>query len=686
MYLGREAGVARASIIGNGSLTATGDEAGALRELYVASPSPETQILRRPARIGIAVDGLLRWLPHGFLGRPGGGGPSPSEDLSLVAADLELELWIETYADIHVPAVVRRVQVTNRSAVHRSLTLYFHHDLRLAGGEPHERAGRDEPSGGILHTSGRRAVLFQLETREEVGVPLVRVTARRAEDAPGADAEAREGTARPRADAAGWVDSVGGVPVALDAGSSAMVTASLAVGSTADEARAASHRLHAEGISASLTRTRAHWTLWGSQGARGFGDLPEDVGAVYGQSLLALRHHQTPGGALVSPAGGPGAGTDGDFRYCRLAEAAIAADALGRAGYHGEARRYFAFVDRAARANGRLAPVVDSSGAAIAFAGEEETSVLAAALHLWASARHFERDRDVEFLAPIWTATLAPAAARLLQGLDPALRLPVSADWWGERRGVCAPIAGAVRGGLRAAARLAALFGEATAARSWTLAADRIAQDTNRRLWDAGSGRYLRRLRDEGDAWEADPTADASLLLLGLLDDFEPEDPRIRATVTHVKQRLWTRAGAGGLARYEGDTAGREGLVYSPDGVEFPQITTTMWLALHDARSARRLEDLEPVRTMLFWAAARAEGAGLLPEWLYPARGGTTGTAPSLVAHAWFVQAALEYAERERLLTRCDRCGEPGPVRRDRRQSAGIPSPAPSPPGAVAHL
>ncbi len=685
MYLGREAGVARSSIIGNGSLTATGDRSGALRELYVSSPPPETQILRRPARIGLAVDGILRWLPLGCVEQPGDPGPSPIDDVSLIAPDLDLELWIETYVDIHLPVVVRRVQITNRSSVQRSLTLYFHHDLRLAGGQPHERARRDEQSGGLLHASGRRAALFQLETHEGVGVPLSRVVARGAEEAAGADAEAADGSAHPRADATGWVDSVGGAPIMLDAGSSAMVTASLSIGADVEEARAASAGLHASGISASLARTRAHWTLWSSQGARGFGDLPEDVGAVYAQSLLALRHHQTPDGAFVSSAGAAAAAS-GEERYCRIADAAIAADALGRAGYHGEARRYFAFVDRAAMANGRLAPLVDSTGAAIAIAGEEESSVLADALHLWAAARHFERDRDVEFLSPQWRRTLAPAAVRLHRGLDPVLGLPVATDWWGERRGACAPIAGAVRGGLRAAARLAAMFGEAPAARAWTLAADRIAHEVGRRLWDSGSERFARRLSPSADAWALDPAADASLLLLGLLDDFEPEDPRVRATVAFVKRRLWTHAGAGGLARYEGDVAGRDGSIEAPADLGFPQITTTMWLALHDARAARRLEDLEPVRTMLFWAAARAEGAGLLPGWLHPVRGKTTGSAPSMTAHAWFVQAALEYAERERLLTRCDRCGEPAPVRRERRQPAVFAAPGASLPGAVADL
>ena len=91
-------------------------------------------------------------------------------------------------------------------------------------------------------------------------------------------------------------------------------------------------------------------------------------------------------------------------------------------------------------------------------------------------------------------------------------------------------------------------------------------------------------------------------------------------------------------------------------------------------------------RTILFWAAARAEGIGLLPERLHPYRGRTVGPAPSLVAHAWFVQAAIEYSERVRLLTRCERCGEPAPARRERRRPGALASRAGSLPGVVTDL
>ena len=602
-----------------------------------------------------------------------------------------MEVWIQSYVDARLAILVRRVQVTNRGSVHRAVSLYFHHDFRLAAGRPHESVRRDAETGGLLHSSGRRAILFNLEGPGGTGVPLARAVSRAAEENPGADAEALGDGSKPRAEATGFVDSVGGVSFSLGAGESAMVTGWLACGSTPEEARALDAAFRRDGLASSLARTRGHWNLWSSEGARDFADLPELIGSVYASSLLALRLHQTPQGAIVSG--------DGDTRWCWIADAAIAADSLGRAGYHGAARRHFEFVADAARRAGRLTAAYEPSGEAVTMPAEPEAAVIGTALHLWAVARHLERDRDVEFLAPMWESLLVPAAERLAGSLDAgAACLPRSLDWWNERPGFHAAAAGAVRGGLRAAARMAALLGETTRARAWSAAGDRVGRAMGVLLARGASGAFHRGLaalppEERGtDAWRTDETADASLLLLGLLDDFEPEDPRIRATVANARERLWVRTGTGGLARYEGDLVGNVGggVTAGSDIPGSPNVAATLWLALHATRAARRVQELEPARTLLFWAAARAEGIGLLPERLHPYRGRNTGPLPSIAAHAWFVQAAIDYWERSRLLTRCDRCGEPAPARRERRRhgasASGPANRATSLPGVVGDL
>jgi GH15 family glucan-1,4-alpha-glucosidase len=577
--------------------------------------------------------------------------------------------------------------VTNRDDRFHDLRVAFHYDFHLAA-RGHEAAARDAATGGVVHHGGRRALLLNAIGPDGAGVPLVTI-----------------GGAR------GGSDSLLGIPIPLAPGESAMVTTWIAAARTVPEARRVDAEARRVGVPGLLGRTRGFWTAWASTGAREDGDLPEEARDLYAHGLLMLRLLQSPSGALLSaveetaersetPGTHDTPGTpDTEQRWCRLRDAAPAADALGRAGYAGAARRYFEFTAASARASGELAAVLDAEGAPAPAPEHALRSVEGIAVHLWAAARHFERERDAEFIAPIYEDSLAPAAERLAASADPALGLPISADFWDERLGVHASVAAAVRGGLRAASRLAAFFGETARARAWTLAADQAARSTTRSLYDAERGRFLRSIiansgansgADSGGS-RADTTLDASLLRLGLLDDLEPEDPRVRSTVAAVRAALWVRAG-GGLARHESDAAG-PGMETGHLGPGGPgglaSVTATLWLAQHAIRSARKLQDLEGARVLLLWTAARAEGVGLLPERVGAAGSGAgapegaIGPSPSLAATAAYVTTVLDYRERARLLLRCDRCGEPAPARRARRAAERNGA---SLPGIVAHL
>lgn len=640
--------MARAFVVGNGTVLATGDRHGALHEFYAPHFAPEHQLLRRPARIGLSVDGSFRWLDEGFEGAIARSDDAPIADLSLHGIDPPLEVWIETFADSRLPILVRRVEVTNRDDRFHDLRLAFHYDFRLSL-SAREAAGRDPATGGVIHHGGRRALLLNVLGPDGTGVPLVTI----AEDA-------------------GDADSLLGVPIPLAPGASAMVTTWIAATKSVPEARRLDAEARRLGVPGLLSRTRGFWSLWTSAGAREEVDLPEEVKALTTHSLLTLRLLQSSSGAFLSAVEAPLLPSVPEERWCRLREGALAADTLGRAGYGASARRYFEFTARSAREAGELASILDADGSPAPAPEQLLRGVDGIAFHLWAAARHFDRERDAEFMAPIYEDSLAPAADRLATASDPALGLPIGADPWDERWGAHASIAAAARGGLRAASRMAALFGEAARARAWLAASEQIARAVARTLFDPERGRFLRSLTLEQGERRLDPTLDASLLWLGLFDDLEPEDPRVKATAEAVRASLWVRSGAGGIARHEGDLAetGR------------PHIAATLWLAQHAIRAARRLQDLEGARILLLWTSARAEGTGLLPERLGSASA-AAGICPSLGATAAYVATVLDYGERARLLARCDRCGEPAPARRGRRAAERG---ATSLPGLVAHL
>lgn len=689
MRVGREVGrytLARAILAGNGSLLATSDRFGSLRELYAPFVSPDHQALRRPARIAIAIDGVVHRVEDRFESRLGEGGDAPIADLALVSEDLGLELWIEIVADARRNVLIRRVQLTNRSGSHKDARLLFHHDLALLPGEPRETARLDPVSGVLIHQAGRRIAMIGLETSAGAGIPLWKVAEREAEEHPGAEALGPGARLEGPPQAYGRVDSIVGAAMPLAPGASSLASVWIALSDSVGEAREIEESIRRESIGGRLGATRAHWNLWISQGSRDLPDLPEDVQTLYHRSLALLRLHQMPGGAIVSGVEAPDAARDEargdaparpDPRLCRHGEGAVAADALGRAGYHAHTRRYLEFVARAAAEHGSLPSETDASGAPAG--GRPDPAGLA--LVIWALARHFERERDAEFLGSLFRSFAGPGADALASALDPDTQLPVSQDLWGERTGLHASTASAVRAGLLAAARLAAALGESARARAWAGAADRIARSMARHLLLPEWGRFARSVAREGRAYRADATIDASLLTIGLWGEMEPEDARVRATVEAVRGTLWVRTGVGGIARYERDplySVGGE-LAEVPGS---PSIVATLWLAGHAIRVARRTQELDPAGTLLLWCAARAEGWSGLPEQLHPYRGETRSACPSLLAHAWLVATVVDYSERLRLLRRCDRCGAPASSGRGKR---GLALPDLLAPGLVAH-
>ncbi|HET9251365.1 MAG TPA: glycoside hydrolase family 15 protein [Candidatus Eisenbacteria bacterium] len=691
MRVGGEVGrytLARAILAGNGSLLATSDRFGSLRELYAPFVSPEHQLLRRPARIAVAIDGAVHWLEDRFESRLGDGGDAPIADLALASEDLALEIWIEIVADAHRNVLIRRVQLTNRSGSHRDARLLFHHDLRLqpaGGGEPNETARLDPVASALIHQSGRRVAMIGLETSSGAGVPIWKVAERGADTEPGAEALGPGARLEGPSQAHGRVDSIVGAAMALAPGASSLVSTWIAVSDSVRGARAIEESLRGSGVGGALGATRSYWSLWIGQGARDLPDLPEDVLTLYHRSLALVRLHQMPEGAIVSgveppdAAGEPGSGRPArsEARVCRHRDAAQAADALGRAGYTAHTRRYLEHAARVAAEHGLLPSETDATGAPAG--GRLDPAGLA--LAIWALARHFERERDAEFLGDAYRSLVTAGADTLASTLDPETQLPPGPDLWGERHGLFASNASMVRAGLLAAARLAAALGESARARAWAGAADRIARSMTRHLLLPEWGRFARSVAREGRGVRADATVDASLLTLGLWGEMEPEDARVRATVDAVRETLWVKTGTGGIARYERDplhSVGSE-LAEVPGS---PSIAATLWLATHAIRVARKTQDLDAARTLLLWCAARAEGWSGLPEQLHPYRGETRSACPSLLAHTWLVGTVADYAERLRILKRCDRCGAPASSGRGRR---GLALPDPLTPGLVAH-
>jgi GH15 family glucan-1,4-alpha-glucosidase len=271
---------------------------------------------------------------------------------------------------------------------------------------------------------------------------------------------------------------------------------------------------------------------------------------------------------------------------------------------------------------------------------EDET-----ALVLWALWAHFEKFHDVEFVKPLYKPLVKTMADFLARYRQSDTRLPAASyDLWEERRGIAAFTVGAVWAGLTAAARFTHAFGEVAQAEKYRRAAAEIREATERFMFDASLGRFLRMINvsREGEI-AADSTIDISLAGLWLFGMFDAGDPKIVSTMEQVIARLTIKTPVGGVARYENDYY----FQVSKDLANVagnPWILCTLSVAHWYAQRARTPGEVQKAIDILLWAAAHALPSGVLPEQIDPYTGKPLSVAPLTWSHAAFVLAVHQVA------------------------------------------
>lgn len=275
---------------------------------------------------------------------------------------------------------------------------------------------------------------------------------------------------------------------------------------------------------------------------------------------------------------------------------------------------------------------------------EDET-----ALVVWAIWHHYKIHRDIEAIRPFYSPFVERAADFLLSFRDDHTGLPLPCyDLWEERRGVFTYTAATVIGGLEAAAGLAELFHEAERAGAYRSGAREVREAIDRHLYSARDGRYARGILFRNGLQVHDATVDASLLGLVTFGGYDPHDPQVAGTARAVEEKLWNPAGAGGLARYQGDDYQRTGGRNDVPGN--PWVVCTLWLAQYRIAAARNLQELRLALPILEWVVEHALPSGVLPEQLHPESGEIVSVSPLTWSHGTLVAAVRDYLDKFRAL------------------------------------
>ncbi|HVG38438.1 MAG TPA: glycoside hydrolase family 15 protein [Pyrinomonadaceae bacterium] len=649
--------------VGNGALLVTFDDTYCVRDIYYPHVGKENHSEGHPFRFGVWVDGAFAWVSDATWLRELNYLPETLvTEVRLTNSALDLELICNDTVDARENIFLRRVEVRNLRNEPREVRLFFHQDFYLSESEVGDTAFFDPDTNALIHYKGQRYFLISTDSPE--GVETFATGRKAFRGAEGTWRDAEDGRLAEGAITEGSVDSTVGCARSLAPHGAAEIYYWIAAGQSHDEVKKLNAIVREQGPRTLLKRTASYWRAWVNKNEIDFANLDAEIVRLFKRSLLVIRTQIDNGGAII-------AANDSDvtlratdhYSYLWPRDGALVAYALDLAGYSMLPRRFFDLCGRIITEKGYFLQKYNPDGspasswhaswdprtrARLVPIQEDET-----ALVLWALWHHYDRFRDIEFVNSLYYPLIIRAADFLDDFRDAETRLPQpSWNLWEDRHGIHTFTCAAVVGGLRAAARSAALFNDAERAERYRRAADEVREAMRTYLYQPDLRRFARAITPAGGGeFRVDTTIDASLFGLFYFGAFAPDNEMVRETMRAVRDGLWAQTEVGGLARYEGDAYMRvaEDAGRVPGN---PWFICTLWLADYLIANAREIDELKVAEEILHWAARRALPSGVLAEQVHPESGAPLSVSPLTWSHSTFVATVMAYLARREMLER----------------------------------
>ncbi len=645
--------------LGNGDYLVTFDARYQLRDIFYPHVGSENHTTGDPCRFGIWVDGRYSWTADdGWERKIAYEQETLVGDTQLRHAGLGIALRCRDTVDFDRNLYFKEVTVEDLTGKERAVRLFLHFDAHLFGNDVGDSAYYDPRSQSIVHYKGRRYFLISGSSGGAAfGLTSYAIGQK---DAPGKEGtwrDAEDGELSRNPVAQGSIDSVGMVQLTVPANGSSTATFWIGAGQSYDEVRELDKLVRERTPASFLSRTKDYWRLWANKDESIADHLPHDICRLYKRSTLVIRTQIDNRGAII-------AGNDSDvlrfnrdtYSYLWTRDGALVAESLDLAGYGEVTRRFFFLCGELMTREGYLLHKynpdgsVGSSWHAWATSDgrlelpiqEDETG-----LPIWALWQHYDRDRDIEFIRPLYRKLVRTGADFMATYREQRTKLPgPSFDLWEERRGIHAFTTAAVWAGLTAARNFAVAFGQHELAKRYAVAAQEIRDAALTQLYDEDRGRFVRTVQVLPDGTIVkDATLDISLAGIFLFGLLPAGDARVAATMKAIEERLWVKTSIGGVARYENDYY----FQISNDVANVagnPWFVATLWLAEYYIETAQRIEDLQKPLQLLQWCVAHALPSGVLAEQVHPLTGEPLSVSPLTWSHAAYVGAVQRYARR----------------------------------------
>ncbi len=659
----------RAYTLGNGSYLVGVDSVGQVRDLYYPRVGRENHVAGRTHRIGIFVDGALRWTddpdwrvsarahPDALAG--GIDARSSTLNVRLTTRDL-------VYNEKNI--FLREVSITNVAGSARKIALFFGQEFQVGETGRGDTAYYDPRCKAIVHYEGSRMFLIRAESADGKLFDQWSVGLNGIEGRDGTYRDAEDGELSMNGIEHGQVDSVMRLSAEYAAGETRTFYYWIAAGEYFRDIYALNQYVLDKTPQHLMETTTDYWKIWLKRQGIKFTGLPQNVIDMFHRSLLVVRAHEDKGGSIIasSDTGILNQGRD-TYAYMWPRDAAYAARALILSGETESAKRFFQFCNSIISDDGyfmhKYLPdgSIGSSWHPWVRKGNTELPIQAdeTAIVLVVLKEYYHISRDIEFIEEIFNSLIKKAGDFLMKHIDAKTGLPLpSYDLWEEVYGVSTYTASATYGALRAAEYFADLLGKRQLAGSYRDSAEKMQEAIVTHLYNGARKAFHKTAFPGETGLTFDDTLDFSSTFgvyeFGVLSQ---DDPRLSSSFNTMEKELEVKGGCGGMPRNEKDAYYRT----APDAPPNPWSVTTLWKAQYLIHAARRAEDLPRVEAILRWAVEHAAESGMMSEQLHPVTGAILGATPLVWSHAEFVTTVIEYLQKADDLGVCNVCY---PIRR----------------------
>jgi len=632
----------RELVLGNGNLLVCIDKNAMIRDFYYPYVGHENQVQGNKHRIGVYVDGKLSWLDEPCWEiKSNYKKDTLVSEIEAINKELEVKLLITDAVHPSHNFYLREIKVYNLKNQNRKIKVFLYQYFTIYETDFGITAFYQPLEEAIIFYKGRRYFLASGKSESSFDDYAVGRTGKGLE---GTYFDAIDGELSKNPVEHGNVDSTLGFTLNINKNSKKDVYYWIAAGRRYQEVVALHNLLLKKDPSLFIRETEKYWKRWISKTnkIKGLKKLDKKIVELFKRSLLIIRTHVDNRGGII-------ASGDSDiikyleyedYSYVWPRDAAFAALALDRTGYHSLVKKFLLFCNRIITKQGYVLHKYNNDGSAASSwhswikygmpripIQEDETAMV-----LYLLYKNYESVKNKAFLRKVYN-NLIKNPAEFMASYRYKKLPNESYDIWEEKFGIHTYTSCIVSAALRCAAKLVKDL-KKPGYMKYLRASKEIKEAVVRNLYDKEKKVFLKRkhFKEEGVLREYYRVDYSTGFGLTGFDVFDIENKIVKETMKLIEEKLTCKTAIGGVARYEGDQFQRVDNDNKVPGN--PWFICTLWLAQYYIAKAKNRSDLRKAEELINLVTKLASPTGMLSEQFNPFTGELISAAPLAWSHA----------------------------------------------------